>query len=160
MGDICITQFGSACCERYRIQTLLGQTAATYQKSFHPKRCSFLICKKPEGPKYEAAKAKNIKIVNFLWLMDSIKYCKQMDAKPYAFENEATQRKMSNVSMISNVSNLGDLFGANLQKAVANFGDDDASSDMVAAKGFDIRPQSNLNSPALGSTMPPHNELP
>merc|ERR1712228_926478 len=59
--DICISQFGSACFERYRIQILLNETAAIYHKSFHPKRCSILICKKAQGQKYEAATQKNIK---------------------------------------------------------------------------------------------------
>ncbi len=132
---ICISQFDNHLFERYIIQSLLYDTNATYSKTFHAKRCDILICNHLKGPKYKAANENNVPIVNFLWLIDSIKNGKQMDYNKYKL---LSNNKINKQKRKSNV--LGDVFGEGLLTAVNNC---DENNDLC--------------SPALASIVPPKN---
>merc|ERR1712154_635323 len=106
MGDlaVCISRFDDTLFERYRIRSLLNETSAIYHKSFHPKRCNVLICKHPKGEKYKAAKQKNVAIVNYLWLIDGIKYGQKQDYDQYKlYDYNDTKNEIFNQSKKSQI---------------------------------------------------------
>ena len=131
---ICITQFNNDNFERYRIRSLLAETNCTYQGSFHPARCDILICNKCQGKKYEVAAQNDVIIVNFMWLIDSIKNGKQMDHNQYKSIPKPTpqpspippqQTKQNKKANRKRSSILGDVLNENLQNALTNFRLDD-----------------------------------
>eukprot|EP01083_Nonionella_stella_P137146 417370_1 len=146
---ICLSQFDNKRFERYRIQSALRDTNAMYHRSFHPTRCDVLICKHCKGAKYDCAKEQNIPIVNWLWLVDSIRNGKQMPWNEYTLspqtmdtpqvvpQKENTKGKTRKHNRKQS-SILGDVFGENIQNALTN-----------------MRGEDDLCSPALASAVPP-----
>lgn len=55
--------------ERIRIKQMIVESGATFT-DYLSRHNSVLICKKPEGPKYQRAKEWNIPVVNTFWLSD------------------------------------------------------------------------------------------
>merc|ERR1719427_1741852 len=57
--------------ERILIKSMLHVAGASFSISFH-KSCSLLICKRPQGVKYQKALEWNVPVVNMTWLRDVI----------------------------------------------------------------------------------------
>ncbi|KAI8789482.1 DNA topoisomerase 2-binding protein 1-B [Biomphalaria glabrata] len=92
--------------EKNKMRNLITSYGGKYSGELQMNECTHLIVKEPKGPKFEAAKNWQIRIVNEQWLLHCLEKQKYLDPKAYQFNVTAASKKV-NTSTPERISVLG-----------------------------------------------------